>query len=542
MTTQITPALPLLKVRAQDWKSTLAEQLVTHGYVIREKPWGAIAWYESDIRRLDNTTDWVEAVEIRSSWLGRGKEYISVSNKRQYLDRERNIIREAEHLILGPLERPSVNQGELLNGIKRAADFIELDDSFEKVKNALQGQALPLFKMTSAVGANNCQYELQQDMWTSIARNGAFQIPESVEIVVVHDSELSEKTSMVAKYCDTIERKFWQVNRQSSSIKIHKTHLERILDSVQERIANPADTHFDNRVFLIAITGKKGMPLPSKQLEFLDCLDQLGYQYRLFSYDNKNLTYSASNQLISLIEGAGGVSYRLNLPYPESYENGVFFGVDLGHDAGRGRSNLVVSVVDQYGGYILSVRHCIKLNEAIDKSILVDILNHAKSASEEKLGHPIHRVIILRDGKIPEKRKASRFESIGDYLNALNCPTSVIEVRKRQNPPLYALSQAGQASQVFGYKFQAEGTDVQFFNAYASNFGIPNTFKVVIPNRGDTFGWGIDVFANIIAGLCYSPSLGMKPHLPGPIYWADGIAKTSETDNRFRGQYVIEHC
>jgi len=541
MPTQITPALPLLKVRGKDWKSALAEQLVTHGYVIRKRPWGVVAWYESDIKKLDLETDWVEAVEIRSSWLDRGKEYVSVSNKRQYLDSERNIIGKSEYLILGARERPNVKQDNLLNGVKKATDVIELSASFEKVENDLPEQARPLFKMTSAIGSNGSQYELQQDMWTSIAGNGAFQLPETVEIVVVHDSELSEKTTMVAQYCDTIEKKFRQVNRQSSSIKIHKTHLKRVLESVQERIANPTDMYFDNRVFLIAITGKKGVPLPLKQLELLDCLDQLGYQYRLFSYDNKNLTYSASNQLISLIEGAGGISYRLNLPFPESYENGVFFGVDIGHDAGRRKSNLVVSVVDQYGRYILSVRHCTTLNEAIDKRTLVDILNRAKSASEEKLGYPIHQIIILRDGKIPEKGKASQFESLGDYLNALNCPTSVIEVRKRLNPPLYALSQTGQVSQLVGYKFQAKGTGAQFFNAYASPFGIPKTFKVVIPNKGDTFGWGIDVYTNIIAGLCYSPSLGMKPHLPGPIYWADGIANTSDTDNRFRGQSVIEH-
>ena len=465
-----------------------------------------------------------------------------MSNKRLYLDGDRKIIRERENLILSSLKRPSVKQTELLSGIKRAADVIELNDCFERVENGLPGQPLPLIKLTSACGANNSKYELQQDMWTSITKHGVFQTPESIELVVVHDSEFSEKTSMVAQYCDTIEKKFRQVSRDNGSIKIQKAHLDTIVDAVQKRIANPTDTHFPNRVFLIAITGQKGVPLPKRQLELLDCLDKLGYQYRLFSYDNDSLTYSASNQLISLIEGAGGVSYRLDLPYPDKFENGVFFGVDLGHDASNERSNLVVSVIDQYGRYVLSVRHRTQLNEAIDTKTLVSVLKHAKSASENKLGYLIHRVIILRDGKIPEKRKASRFESIDDYLNALNCPTSVVEVRKRQNPPLYALSQTDQVSQVVGYKFQAKGTDAQFFNAYASNFGIPNTFKVVIPKKGDTFGWGIDAYTNIIGGLCYSPSLGMKPHLPGPIYWADGIAKTSETDNRFRGQYVIEHC
>ena len=519
----------------------MTEHLLTHGYVVEEMPWGVIAWNDRAIKRLNDTTGWVEAVEIRSSWLGGGREYISVSNKRQYFDSQRNILRKPERVILGNIKRPNVNQMELLSGINSASDVIELCGSFEKVKNGLPEQATPLFQMTTAVGANKRGYGLQQDMWTSIARNGAFQIPDEIEVIVVHDSDLATKVSMISSYCDTIEEKFNQINRQNSSLKIRKTNLDTTLESVQKRIANPTETSFASRVFLIGITGKIGEPLPAKQVKLLDCLDELGYQYRLFSYDNQNLKYSASNQLMSLIEGAGGVSYRLNLPYPQTYENSVFFGVDLGHNVEGRKSNLVVSVVDQFGGYVLSIRHRVELNESITTTTLVDVLKHAKSASEKKLGYLISRVIIMRDGKIPEKRKASKFESIEDYLNALPCPTSVIELRKRGNPRLYGLNMSRQPTQLVGYKFQSEGTDVQFFNAYASNFGLSRTFKVAIPKNGDTFGWGIDAYTNIVCGLCYSPSLGMKPHLPGPIYWADGIAKTSDTDNRFRGQYVLEH-
>ena len=49
---------------------------------------------------------------------------------------------------------------------------------------------------------------------------------------------------------------------------------------------------------------------------------------------------------------------------------------------------------------------------------------------------------------------------------------------------------------------------------------------------------GIDAYVNILCGLCYSPSLGSQPHLPGPIYWADGFAKTSKFSNQFRGHHV----
>ena len=163
-------------------------------------------------------------------------------------------------------------------------------------------------------------------------------------------------------------------------------------------------------------------------------------------------------------------------------------------------------------------------------------MRKSKQTAESILGLNIDKAIILRDGKIPEKRKSSSFECVSDYLEAFNCPTSIIELRKRLNPPIFTRDHKDKASVVIGQKYQASGTHVQFFNAYASNFGIPNTFKVAIPPKGDGLNWGISAYTDIFCGLCYSSSLGMKPHLPGPIYWADGIAKTSETEYKTRSQ------
>jgi hypothetical protein len=141
---------------------------------------------------------------------------------------------------------------------------------------------------------------------------------------------------------------------------------------------------------------------------------------------------------------------------------------------------------------------------------------------------------------VPARRQGSGQESVEDYVNALSVPTALVEVRKGGNPPLWV--EAGQQIRPAspGSVFAPAGSEVRLMTCYESIdlAGPPRTFKVRLPKGGDTFGWGLDAYAAIVCGLCYSPSLGVKPHLPGPIYWADGIAKTSDKDNRFRGQHV----
>ena len=47
--------------------------------------------------------------------------------------------------------------------------------------------------------------------------------------------------------------------------------------------------------------------------------------------------------------------------------------------------------------------------------------------------------------------------------------------------------------------------------------------------------------ARFLVASTASPGLGLHPrNLPAAIYWADGVAKTNESDLRFRGQPIVE--
>jgi len=69
--------------------------------------------------------------------------------------------------------------------------------------------------------------------------------------------------------------------------------------------------------------------------------------------------------------------------------------------------------------------------------------------------------------------------------------------------------------------------------------GIPRVLKLQLRDECDGLGLGFDTMTSIVAGLVCAPSLGTKAHaLPGPIYWADGIARSAPHTYKFAGQPV----
>ncbi len=52
----------------------------------------------------------------------------------------------------------------------------------------------------------------------------------------------------------------------------------------------------------------------------------------------------------------------------------------------------------------------------------------------------------------------------------------------------------------------------------------------------DGLGLGDPKLLDCVLGLCYAPSLGVRPtRSPSPIYWADGVSKISAANHQFSG-------
>jgi hypothetical protein len=180
------------------------------------------------------------------------------------------------------------------------------------------------------------------------------------------------------------------------------------------------------------------------------------------------------------------------------------------------------------------------LNEAAANDALCRMLKHAREAALSRLGTGAKASIVLRDGMIPRKRMGSGAESLDTYFSALGSETTVLECRKRGNPEIYSGNSANPSPAQAGNACSPRDSDVRFLCSHDTPYGLANVLKLHVPKGGDRLSIGVNALTSIMAGLCYSPSLGLRPHLPGPIYWADGIGSTAEHQYRFAGQPIME--
>lgn len=145
-----------------------------------------------------------------------------------------------------------------------------------------------------------------------------------------------------------------------------------------------------------------------------------------------------------------------------------------------------------------------------------------------------NELLIMRDGRIFEKEKVST------YLKGLGIPVTFMEIRKYNNPVLLTNDSLGIPTKpVFAEIPQCAGSHVAFMvtlpTANEGRFG--SVIKCHWRDEWNKLSLQPRDFAAILAALVHAPSLGNQAHkLPAPIYWADGIAKASDTDLRFRGQ------
>lgn len=524
-----------------DWDTKAQDIMGGQGWSTHFSSRQVTTWQEENIIAVSDELFFVSGISIRKIWLGGkiGNNAIRITPLRLYFDsiNPKKPLRQAEYVLLNGKPRPRVDRNTLYILLGNTKNTLCHEGSFTPINQQPGFHNNNLLSQVQAIGRGNSRIPLSNDIWAALAKSGAFSYPKELALYVVNDNKQQKGPHILNEYIDLLQDKWRLLTRDPEAIQIKRIDLDKLIQRLRTQSGQGALT---NAVFLIALSGHVGDPLPKRQQEALELLDKNGIPYRLFSYDNKNPRFSASSQMLSILSAAGGKPYRLLLNYPDDFSHGALIGVDIGHDIDWRRSTVVASLLEPDGNHILSLKKHIPLNEAIPSQIVTRMLRSLKKQSEKLLSRSIERAIIFRDGRIPTKCEKSGNESLHDYLEALEIPTSLVEIRKRGNPPLCQQTDNGLRAAKPGSMFSPEGSDVRLITCYETiqQAGPPKTFKVTIPRSADRFNWGIDAYTGIVCGLCYSPSLGTKPHLPGPIYWADGIAKTSDTDNRFRGQNV----
>jgi hypothetical protein len=208
-------------------------------------------------------------------------------------------------------------------------------------------------------------------------------------------------------------------------------------------------------------------------------------------------------------------------------------GIDLSH-ATNGQSKLCGSLINTTGNLSHSWVSKHSRDETISSDTLQKIIRAAVNyIPKDSRGNGL---LVMRDGRLFER------ENHALYHKGFDLPVSLIEVRKRKNPPILTREFPGIPDKIM-------------FSEISRNFDREShiAFMVTLPTaKKERFGQVLKIhwrdewnglslqsrdLAAIITALVYAPGLGNKERtLPAPIYWADGIAAASNIDLRFRGQ------
>ena len=524
-----------------NWTDECTHILQKQGMVVQKQERSKlIAWVKNDIATVNKLLGFIDAVDIHTTFLRPGRFAICMHPKRLYFhaDNLDSPIRLGERKILGESNRPPVSAKALLEKTLAIAKTL-LKEGVILPCSIRDSQTDELIS-TYAIGRNGRRFELSKDLWGGLRNSKVYYLPEQFEIILVHDAD--ESANVVNDYIDTLVKEWLpELGIEDAAQRIRKIALENALAQMHEVKRGERSSSLQEKIFLVAISGKPGDQLPRKQKLFLQLLGSMRQQFRVFSYANRNLKWSSRSQAVSILQGAGGIPYRLMLPLPGGVDDCLFYGVDIGHDHTRSRvSRVAVSVTDQYGSHILTLWMHQKLNEAAASEALGNMLRKARQIASSETGSGGNASIVLRDGRIPNVSSGSGAESLETYFNSLGMDTTVVECRKRGNPMMYVDGQAPSIAPA-GCACSPEDSDVRFVLTHDSSQGIASVLKLNIPEDGDGLSIGINTMSRIVTGLCYSPSLGLKPHLPGPIYWADGVGSTAPHSYKFKGQRAYEY-
>lgn len=528
--------IPIYKCSSHDWIRVVVDGCEAQGYEVKRE-WSYLRVWKSDQRtRITNDLEYVEAISILPEYLGtaKGEQYIGLIPVRLYFENgSMTPSSERESKLLASRRKPKTTPSNIIDGIICFGNMLVESGKFEHLRGDRLDNQHSLIALTSARGANST-FSLAADMWSPALKSGWRLVPPIVNIYFVADGAHPDISATFNNYKAKLEQKWGEATKNSSILQVKDWRLSPLLERARLSDGKPG-IFSDNDVFVIAVSGGKGEPLPSMQAELMSILDSWRQQYRIISLTTKKSgDYWLSNHALSILN-AVGVPYSLELPFPDNFNDGALFGVDIGHDRENRLSKIVVTVMSPDGRLMTSVSRSGILDESISGGLIRHLLQSARDRAEAVRGKRFNKAIVFRDGRLPNNNSMKTLETTDHYINAMGIPTSLVELRKNQNPPIFRNSKQGIA---VGACFSPGTQNIRYATFYDSKIGMAKTFKVVTPKGGDRLGWGVDAYVKILCGLCYTPSLGSQPHLPGPIYWADGFAITSSTDNRFRGHNV----
>jgi hypothetical protein len=512
------------------WQEQVMLAAVKTGCKATRKGAGCLIWNPKQLIAVNDSLKYVNGFKIVREWMGPAINVLGVIPRRMYFEGDCDMpSSKPEWLLVGDtkpvLQKPSKRIRMCIDFASKIGDNIA---GFNPNPVPVSRVRSELHKRTEMVFGNQGKCLAGQKVSVMLMRHGFYSVPKNIKIELVAQ-DVSQ--SAVQYYRDLMEDAF---RRCKCEIKIQIVSNKKMKERLSKGKAD-VKTMQKGYCALIAISGKKGQPLTEQTKTLIASMQLAGVPFRMFSIDNKSLKWSALDQAGSLLMGTGGIPYIIQLPWPEKLQPPYLLGVDIGHPKDIRESWVVMSLMDHSGIPVANWSCRQKRDETIGKQQLRAGLRWARKTACEHSGRSDKSFFVIRDGRLHKS------ETVGMYKKNLGSPITFVELAKYNNPQMF-IPGANPRPANAGMECLPADSVTPFFVPVSPRLtnDLARTLKIHMAPPWDGLGLGIDKVTEIVIGLSYTPGLGLATHtLPGPVYWADGIAARNETNHQFTGQRIV---
>lgn len=462
--------------------------------------------------KLDENRVFRNGFLVQKVWLGPGRGAIGIVPKRRWYKENGMIDHRPEFEILEGAVTPNRNLIDTKKQLEEILQKICEQSMFSSSLVALSPSHEIGFIESIQLVIRESTFSVPQNLNTLYRRNGFDYVPRGLRLVVIPAHGVSSQ----------------QANQLA--LKVKSVFQDR--NSRVEVVIDEANDLNACRCFpvLVLLPGNKKSILSQDNKTLLQELDAIGCNWRR-SYIRDNLTYSVPDQIGSILQAAGGRPFAVrliggrNLPWS--------LGLDLSHPRRTRTSLLCAALVDPKGSLFKSWTIHHNRDEAISKTKIRKLMSVVRGCVPKRDWS--RGLFVLRDGRLFER------ESFQNYLGNSQFPTTLVELRKYNNPPLLPSGDSGVKSPVFALdRLSPSSCKTGYFVPLQQPNRFGRCLKVHWQREWNQLNLGSKQIGEILIALTYAPGLGNRARvLPAPIYWADGIAGANDEDLRFRGQCTI---
>ncbi len=517
------------------WTDAVVESL-PDGYAVERRGPGFDAWRSDERRRLPGGAYWADGWQARRVWLVRGRQALGVRPFRVYLRPDGSRDRRPERFIVDFDDRPRVRLTDRRRALLRflaalrAAGGRVLGDPV-----ALEDAESYLLAGVSLCGAKGV-FPAETDPAEVHERAQFFDAPTSFEVQVC--CETGVDGSHADDYARRATEAFAQRGVTARFRHVTLEHMEDHLADLDEGSDPPP-----RDIPTLFMLQDRPVEMSVRMLYLTNGLERHRIPWRR-AYATDDRERAVPDQVGSLLQAAGGHPHAVRLAGGNALPWSL--GLDLARrgDAVRVGAALIAPDGRLAGGWTVDAHDA----ERAERDLLRRLMLAAAEVIPDR--DRDDGVLVLRDGRVPEPSAAD------DYLEDLGAPSTLVGIRRFDNPPLLLGDLAADLTTddapgagawppetpAIGWLPGVAGGAVGFLVTYpqAANDEFDNVTRVEVRDDWNQLDLSRHHLARILAAQALTPGLGLHRRvMPAPIYWAHGIAGASESDLRFRGQGIV---